>query len=759
LIDLFGIRHHGPGSARSLREALTELGPDVVLIEGPPEADGLVDLAGDPEMAPPVALLGYVPGEPKTAAFWPFAVFSPEWQAIKYALGAGIPVRFCDLPAAQQLAMAGRGGSRPRTDPVSELATAAGYDDPERWWEDVVEHAPGPAVFPALAEAIGLLRAENPEPDPRDAVREAHMRKVLRRTVKDGYQRIAVVCGAWHVPALLPCAAAATGSACAAAAAGRDLPSAAADDRLLRGLPKVKAALTWVPWTYGRLAYTSGYGAGIRSPGWYDHLFSAGGQPVERWLAKAAAVLRDEGIPASSAHVIESVRLAEALAALRGRPLAGLEEVTEAARAVLCEGSDPLAGLIQRRLVVGERLGRVPAATPMVALQRDLNDQQRSLRLRPQAQPRDYDLDLRKPNDLARSHLLHRLTLLGVRWGTPQQGRARNIGTFRESWRLTWRPELDLAVIEASMWGSTVLAAATQRARSSAAEVTALEELTALVERCLLAELGEALTDALAAVRDRAALEGDVTHLMMALPALVRAARYGDVRGTDPGRLGEVAIEMITRICAGLPAVVTSLDETAERAMRDRIDAVHSASSLLADTGSRARWLDTLERVAARCSPLISGRLTRLLLDAGRLTADGVAVRMSRELSLAAPAAAAAGWAEGFLAGSGLLLVHDDKLLSLADGWLAGLSTDAFTAVLPALRRTFGEFAPPERQAIADQAARLDGTGRPPVTPAAGGGQTSTASADDDLDEDRAAIAVQAVAAILSLRAAPGRAS
>jgi hypothetical protein len=731
---LYGVRHHGPGSARSLRDALAELSPDVVLIEGPPEADGLVELAGDPEMQPPVALLGYVPGEPKTAAFWPFAVFSPEWQAIRYALGAGIPVRFCDLPAAHQLAMVDHRRDKPRTDPVSELAAAAGYDDPERWWEDVVEHVPGPAVFAALAEAIGFLRAEDAEPDPRDAVREAYMRKVLRRTVKDGYQRIAVVCGAWHVPAL---------SAWAAAAAGDRLPSAAADDRLLRGLPKMRATLTWVPWTYGRLAYASGYGAGIRSPGWYDHLFSSAGQPIERWLAKAAAVLRDEGVPASSAHVIESVRLAEALAALRGRPLAGLEEVTESARAVLCEGSDLLVELIERRLVVGERLGAVPAATPMVPLQRDLHDQQRSLRLRPEAEPRDYDLDLRKPNDLARSHLLHRLTLLGVRWGTTQQGRTKNIGTFRESWQLAWRPELDLALIEASMWGSTVEAAAAQRARSAAAEAAALEDLTGLVERCLLADLGDALPEALAAVRDRAALEGDVTHLMAALPALVRAARYGDVRGTDPGRLGEVAVELITRICAGLPAAVTSLDETAERAMRDRIDTVHSAIGLLGDAGSRARWLDTLVRLAPRCPPLVSGRLTRLLLDAGQLTTDDVAIRMSRELSAAAPAAAAAGWAEGFLAGSGLLLLHDDKLLGLADGWLAGLSADAFGAVLPALRRTFGEFAPPERRAIGDKAAKLDGSGRPPVL---------AASAEDDLDEDRAAIAVRAVSAILSLR-------
>jgi len=760
-IELYGVRHHGPGSARSVRAALGKQRPDVVLIEGPPEADGLVELAAEEEMCPPVALLGYVAGEPSKAAFWPFAVFSPEWQAMRYALGAGIPVRFCDLPAAHQLAMAeGRGegrwaGPRSRVDPVGELASAAGYDDPERWWEDVVEHVPGPAVFAALAEAIGILREQTGEPDSRDAVREAHMRKVLRKTIKDGYQRIAVVCGAWHVPAL------------------QRLPAAAADDRLLRGLPKVRATLTWVPWTYGRLSYTSGYGAGIRSPGWYDHLFSSAGQPIERWLAKAAAVLRDEGIGVSAAHVIEAVRLADALAALRGRPLAGLEEVTESARAVLCEGSDLLTALIQRRLVVGERLGAVPAATPMVPLQRDLQDQQRRLRLRPEASPHDYDLDLRKPNDLARSHLLHRLALLGIRWGTPRQGRTQNIGTFRESWELTWRPELDLALIEASMWGSTVAAAATQRARSlasgapgasqssessgpwRASGASALEELTVLVERCLRADLGDAVPAVLAAVRDRAALDTDVAHLMAALPALVRAARYGDVRGTDPARLGEVAIEMMTRMCAGLPAAVASLDEAAERAMRDRVDAVHSAVGLLADGESREHWLDTLARLVPRCPPLISGRLTRLLLDAGRLATDKASARMSRELSAAAPAAAAAGWAEGFLAGSGLLLVHDDKLLGLADGWLAGLSEDAFAAVLPALRRTFGGFAPPERRAIGEKAGRLvKGDGE------VGGSRASAAAAtDDELDEDRAAIAVRAVAAILGLPAASRRAA
>src|SRR5215207_8788221 len=97
-VHVFGIRHHGPGSARSLGAALDALAPDVVLVEGPPDADALLALAGDAAMRPPVALLLYVPDEPRRAVYYPFAIFSPEWQALHFALTNGIPARFIDLP-------------------------------------------------------------------------------------------------------------------------------------------------------------------------------------------------------------------------------------------------------------------------------------------------------------------------------------------------------------------------------------------------------------------------------------------------------------------------------------------------------------------------------------------------------------------------------------------------------------------------------------------------------------------------------------
>ncbi|MGW6397043.1 DUF5682 family protein [Streptomyces sp. NPDC055134] len=715
---LLGVRHHGPGSARAVRAALDAAGPSVVLVEGPPEADALVALAADEGMVPPVALLAHVVDEPGRSAFWPLAEFSPEWVAIRWALERDVPVRFIDLPAAHSLALRDQGATPDdpegdgeqgeedsreamRVDPLAVLAETAGHDDPERWWEDVIEHrgASGDAFAPfeALGEAMGALREEYGDGGhERDLVREAYMRLQLRTAQKEFGDGVAVVCGAWHVPAL------------------RVKTTVAADRAVLKGLPKAKVDMTWVPWTHRRLARVGGYGAGIDSPGWYGHLFSAPDRPVERWMTKVAGLFRDEDRIVSSAHVIEAVRLAETLAAMRGRPLAGLTETTDAIRAVMCEGSDVPLSLVHDRLVVGDVLGEVPDAAPAVPLQRDLTRLQRSLRLKPEALERELELDLRRETDAARSRLLHRLRLLDVGWGEPARSMRASTGTFRETWRLRWEPELSVRVAEAGVWGTTVLSAATARAEMDAIGAPALADVTALAERCLLAELPDALPVVMRVLADRAAMDADVGHLAQALPALVRSLRYGDVRGTDTQALSEVAAGLAERVFVGLPPACAGLDGDAAAEMRGHVDAVHAAVGLLEDDGTaghRGRWHSVLRVLAARDSVagVIRGRCARLLLDDGQL-AEGEAARlMGLALSPGTGPAEAAAWIEGFVgggSGGGLLLVHDERLLALVDDWLTGVSADAFTDVLPLLRRTFSAYESGVRRTLGELVRR-----------------------------------------------------
>src|SRR5262245_61793439 len=102
---IFGIRHHGPGSARSLIRALYDYVPDLLLVEGPPDANKLIPFFGHAQMQAPIALLVYVPDEPKLGAFYPFAGFSPELQALRFALENDIELRFMDLELKYAMAL------------------------------------------------------------------------------------------------------------------------------------------------------------------------------------------------------------------------------------------------------------------------------------------------------------------------------------------------------------------------------------------------------------------------------------------------------------------------------------------------------------------------------------------------------------------------------------------------------------------------------------------------------------------------------
>lgn len=735
-VHILGIRHHGPGSARSVVSALEAIRPQVLLVEGPPDADEVLALAAHVEMRPPVAILIYRPDDPKRAVFYPFAAFSPEWQAIRWALANQVPVRFCDLPQRHRLAIeAGDDGSETRTedetrlrrDPFAMIAEAAGFSDSERWWEEQFEkrHS-GPGVFNAVLELMTALREEHPA-DPMDLRREAWMRQTLRETLKQGHERIAVVCGAWHAPALAT------------------LPTAKSDADVLRGLPKASVAATWLPWTHRRLTFASGYGAGIHSPGYYEHLWTMAHADglATRWMTRVAHLLRAEDLESSTASIIEATRLAETAAVLRGCAVPGLAEFNDAAQAVFCFGDTAPMTLIRERLIVGDALGAVPGNAPQVPLQRDFQKETKRLRLVPEALDKTIELDLRKPNDLDRSRLLHRLRLLRVEWGKPEAARGK--GTFKEAWKLRWEPELEVALIESAPWGNTIAEAAASFAIDRGRECATLPELTKLVEAVLLAELSDAVKRVMQQLENQAALTSDIGHLMDALPPLAAVLRYGNVRQTDASMVGHIVTGLVARICAGLPPACAALNDDAAGEMLTRINAAHSALATLADDDLRVPWSATLRHLANDDSlhGLLAGRCTRLLLDDAALDAEAAATRLSRHLSRATAPAQAAAWIEGFLAGSGLVLLHQAQLWNLLDGWLGSLTADHFTEVLPLLRRTFSTFAAPERRQMGELAKR--GGGSAPVT----------AAREEDIDETRANRLLPTFALLLGRKADP----
>ena len=746
--QLFGIRHHGAGSARHLMAALRDFQPDCILLEGPPEADALLALAADAAMRPPVALLAYRPDAPQQAVYYPFAAFSPEWQAIRYAAQAGIPLQFCDLPLAHSLyeeaasddsdedAADDEGDSDaededaaelPRHgDPFDELAAIAGLPDGEAFWEALVEQRrDSTEIFAAVAEAVTALREARGDTNPRDTLREAWMRKTLRQAEKT-YQRIAVVCGAWHVPAL------------AAQVAAKD------DNALLKGLAKVKVDCTWIPWTNSRLSFASGYGAGLAAPGWYAHLWAHPDDDGVRWIGRAAALLRAQGHDISAAHVIETVRLANASAALRGQSQPRLADHLEALTAIVGMGDDTVLRLIEHEWLIDNAIGSVPAATPQLPLIADVQAQRKKLRLAESDEAKTLELDLRKPLDLQRSIHFHRLQLLGIT--DAETLPARGKGTFKEAWTYRYQPESHITLTERAPYGNTLAAAVQGYVAERLQQARSLAELTALLAAVLPADLPALVATLTHHIADLSATQDNLADSLAALPNLTDTVRYGDVRALDPAPLLAVLDTLLARLAAGGVQGCLNIDHDSASALFTPIRQADYQLSLLDNPALNTYWQRFLQNIlaATNAHPLLAGNAARLLFDKQHLDADRCAELLAQNLSAANPSEHAAYWLEGYLYQSGTVLLLHDPLWHILDDWLRALTPEHFTELLPLLRRTFGSFEPGERRQLGDKAR--EHAGDRPAT-------TSPARVADNTDHhaDHALAALQTVAAWLDV--------
>lgn len=783
-LQLFGIRHHGPGSARSLLAALDAADPAVVLIEGPPDADPMIPFAASADMVPPVALLVHDEADAALSSFYPFAVYSPEWQAMLWALARGRPVRFIDLPAANQLAVraatakanvetpeddaattapdesatsgdveaTGATSETPqagpaeashatRRDPLGYLAEIAGYEDGEAWWNALVEQgANAPTIFAAIESAMGELRAyvdANPTMSEaerlREDQREAHMRLAIAAALKETDGGVAVVCGAWHVPAL------------------RRKVAQGEDRATLKGLPKTKVVATWVPWTDTRLAASSGYGAGVVSPGWYQHLWAEFQRPnadlsarafTARWQSRVAALLRERGRATSTASVIEAARLAETLAALRDLALPSLDEMREATLATLCYGETAPWSLIETELVIGRGVGEIDDAVPQMPLAADLARWQKKLKMKPEALERDLSLDLRSDAGLAKSLLLHRLLLINVPWGKLQSAGSSR-GTFRENWKLRWDPEFSVRLAEALVHGTTVEQASGNAAIAAAKAATSLGAVSEAVKGCLLAGLDQAARTTISVLQAQAVATSDIGSLGQAVPPLVTILRYGTAREMPTAELRLLVISLAESISAGLVYGCRNLQADEANALRNTLTDLDRSLPLIESEAVTTEWRRALAAVARDelGHPLLRGLGVRALYDAGVLTVEEAGRYLSRALSTSVAPLDAGNWLDGFLGQSGNLLVHDHALLASIDQWLAALGEDDFTQQLPMLARAFASIDKIERRRMLDILKH----------PAGATAVVATRAGDDDTESPGFASALPLLLTILGL--------
>jgi hypothetical protein len=130
-VHVVPVRHHSPAIARATAAVIRAVRPRLVLIEGPDDANHLIDALTAPDAVAPFALLAYRPPEIKQATadaapqvvFYPFCDYSPELVALRTARELGIEARFCDIPARASLEAREPDEQRPRPTPTTPPTT------------------------------------------------------------------------------------------------------------------------------------------------------------------------------------------------------------------------------------------------------------------------------------------------------------------------------------------------------------------------------------------------------------------------------------------------------------------------------------------------------------------------------------------------------------------------------------------------------------------------------------------------------------
>ncbi|MFJ9019640.1 DUF5682 family protein [Streptomyces sp. NPDC102259] len=768
---LIGVRHHAPSLAAAVPALLDEAKPDVLLVELPAEMQEWLPWLGHEETRAPVALAA-APGDGGGGAgpaFYPFADFSPELAAVRWAARHGVPVLACDLPLADRAWGEGRDGTAREAAPGLADALRArltGRPGDDLWDRLVEATAPGspPEALRRAALLTGwALRADAvasggvPELDLR---RERWMRSRIIEATARG-ERAAVLVGAFHAPALTGSALAGRGDGSAPGVDERVGAMAPADDGQGDGaVPNageqgdsgapahggpgaggswegaVGSRVGWItsliPYAYALLDERSGYPAGIRDPEWQDMVLRAAGDPaaLEEALTGAAvrvcAALRDLGHPSGPADAREITRLASDLARLRGLPAAGRGELVEAVQTVLAQGEPYGRGRAvaraMERVLVGTRTGRpapdaprsglVPAVEAEVAGlglpgPEDVSGPARDLRLDP----------LRSDLDRRRELLLRRLTVCGVPYGEAREVvGAGGAEALTSRWEVRWTPATAAMLTAAGVRGVTAAQAAEgvlrerRRAERDAGGPTVAQVLQGLAEaaECGLPTLADERLDDVAEVLPPA---GTLSELLAGL-ALSDRLRAGHVPGLgadeDRGTRAAAVAELLTAAAVRQVDGLTGSEDPADA--HALLELAHRADLL-----GGIRLTDALARLAADGSPLMRGAAgaVRVLLgqESARVFGDRVASWVDGAVDADSRSALTARLS-GLLAAAGPLLEAAAPALEPLLGRVAELPDREFLDRLPALRGGFETLSPAARDRLLSAVEERLGTGR-----------------------------------------------
>jgi hypothetical protein len=438
------------------------------------------------------------------------------------------------------------------------------------------------------------------------------------------------------------------------------------------------------------------------------------------FLTNVARELRAAGTFRSTAEVIDGVRLAQTMAAMKNSAPT-LRELQDAAVTLLGQGDPAVVRESLLRVEVGTAIGALAKGVSQTSIQDDFYRELSRLKLDQfkVAVRRDLDLDLRENRrvksaeaaflDLHRSSFLHRLAALEVPFAQKALV-SQESASWAERWALQWTPEAEIAIVEAVLLGETIELAVAFKFKQRLEKCVSVADASAVIRQACECGMSGSIELARQTLQRLANDSTDFVALASAAYDLGLVIRYGDVRQYDAEPLKPLLEQLFLEGALTLVGA-SNCDLAAAKKMLIGINDLNKVAVDYTSLVDEQLWIAELQKLAQadHLNPLLSGYACALLLERNLISNEELAREVSRRLSPGIEADLGAGWFEGLSKRNRYALLTRLVLWKELDNYVGSLTDDEFKRALVFLRRAFGDFSPQEKRSITENLGEIWG--------------------------------------------------
>ncbi|EFU75789.1 DUF5682 family protein [Lachnoanaerobaculum saburreum] len=706
----FGIRHFSPAGAYFVRKFLNENRPDVVLIEGPADFDFLIDDIVSKNLLPPFAIMAYTKEVPIETVLYPFAVYSPEYQAILWARENNKECHFFDLESNIMLGLESKNEDEiisDAPDKIHDKEKTSDFDM-ESFWERVLEQSEDMNAYKSGSALFGESLRNEDGVSLRDIIRESFMKRKIKEIIDRGIdsEKIVAITGAFHTSAIQSLDGAMT-------------------DKEYDSLKKKDSNITLMPYSYYRLSKRTGYGAGNTAPAYYELLWQGfikndKTYHERKYLSLLAKYMREHGGIVSSAQVIETTMLSRSIANLRGGSIPTLVDLKDAGITCMGGGSFGEMAMGFAQSDIGTKIGVVPQESMKTSIQSDFLSRLKALKLEKYkelvATPLQLDLreNLRVKSkesaffDLNRSFFLYRLVTLGIDFAKIERNRQDN-ATWAENWILQWTPEAEIQIVESVLKGDTIDEAVAFVLGERLDNAISISEIADIIEAAFNCGIPKIVEGAGRKLDEMASGAVSIHEIAVTTSKLSDMILFGDIRKLDRKPLEPIVKRLCIR-AALILAGESACDDMAAVILVEDIQSIHNVF-VLHDFLDKDLWFDKLMEVSNRddLNTKISGLATAILLDTGKTDENTLRIEVARRLSAGMPAELGANWFAGLSIRNHYALIGRLTLWESLSEYMDSLDEEEFRRSLVFLRRAFVDYSSKEKDMIAENLGEIWG--------------------------------------------------